>query len=240
MLKVFTHIGIDRIPDRYILPRWTQSAVPEENGGPEQQNQQGQQGRGDVLPTEARKQIKLASWSNTFSKIGRQASRSEALGGIVDRHLKAMQTEINQFNKTMRKKAAGQGRLRGDVGSGAGPSLTPAVAAGMPSSTQSSGPPPVARATSATHTMQQPTNGSEVPLPHNPAAPAAGLSRNLLILGNPPRSSTKGPRKQRYPSGLELQPKRSIICGFCGEEGHNISTCKKCLASSALQMGPGI
>jgi hypothetical protein len=91
-----------------------------------------------VLPAEAKRQIKVANWSNSFAKIARTASRFDPASSIVDRHLRAMQTEINQVNKTLRKKkSAGQGRLGSEIGSGFG-SRTTAV----PASTSMAAPAP--------------------------------------------------------------------------------------------------
>ena len=402
VLKVFTHIGIDRIPDRYILPRWTQSAVSLLSGGLGQK----QQSQGDVMPAESKKQIKVANWTNLFAKIARLASRSDPASSIVDRHLRAMQTEINQLNKTLKKKkAAGQGKLGGEICSGSranvsnapttrapggpprtqadgvapspkgpqvhhpfntpapspavpmaspprppqarqhvGPAVAPAPKRALSSRVPNSSParPPSKKIQASGHTSAhaftalqktglpitsparpppskqpyghlaaivstsrvafgmamstppRPTptvhasapavpnaahrrppkaqpqvvspaspagttirraaggrTGSQGPMQGQPAGAVPGYvdqevqglatspKRDRLILGNPPRSSTKGrltnnAQGHRYRSAFELQPKGKITCGFYGEEGHNITTCERPLAGSAL------
>ena len=43
---------------------------------------------------------------------------------------------------------------------------------------------------------------------------------------NPPKSSTKGRKKdKRFGSAIELRPKKTITCGTCGLQGHNGATC---------------
>jgi hypothetical protein len=46
-----------------------------------------------------------------------------------------------------------------------------------------------------------------------------------FVLLNPPRSNTKGHNKGRILAGIELQAKKTSLCGACGEPGHNIVTC---------------
>jgi hypothetical protein len=52
----------------------------------------------------------------------------------------------------------------------------------------------------------------------------ATSSEEQLVILNPPRSNTKGRKKGRIPSGIELQAKKTSLCSACGEPGHNIAT----------------
>jgi hypothetical protein len=52
ILKMFTHLGVDEIPDRYILKRWTQRAVS--GYMPPMQDEQP-----DVMPPESQKQVRM-------------------------------------------------------------------------------------------------------------------------------------------------------------------------------------
>jgi hypothetical protein len=50
------------------------------------------------------------------------------------------------------------------------------------------------------------------------------MQEEFVVL-NPPRSNTKGRKKGRIPSGIELQAKATTLCSVCGEPGHNAATC---------------
>jgi hypothetical protein len=56
-----------------------------------------------------------------------------------------------------------------------------------------------------------------------------------FVILNPPRSSTKGRKKSRIPSGIELQPKKMSLCGVCGQPGHNTATCTAALGNKDRQ-----
>ncbi|KAK1627825.1 hypothetical protein QYE76_002140 [Lolium multiflorum] len=61
------------------------------------------------------------------------------------------------------------------------------------------------------------------------ASDMVGASEEDMVILDPPRSNTKGRKKNRYPGGIELQAKRTILCTVCGLPGHNSATCENSL-----------
>ncbi|KAM0862552.1 hypothetical protein ACQ4PT_045200 [Festuca glaucescens] len=97
ILKMFTHLGVDEIPERYILKRWTQQAVLG-FAGPATAPQP------DVIPPESQKQLRHANLNMSFSKVAKLASASDAPTAILNRHIRAAATEISQLNKSRKKR----------------------------------------------------------------------------------------------------------------------------------------
>jgi hypothetical protein len=96
---MFTHLGVDEIPDRYILRRWTQRAVsgympPVQDEVP------------NVMPPESKKQVRHANMNMTFSKPARVASATDEATAIVNKHIRAAAIEISHLNKSRKKKPA--------------------------------------------------------------------------------------------------------------------------------------
>jgi hypothetical protein len=102
ILKMFTHLGVDEIRDRYILRRWTQKAVsgympPLQEELP------------DVMPPESQKQVRHANMNMMFSKLARVASATDEATTIVNKHIRAAATEISHLNKSKKKKKPATG-----------------------------------------------------------------------------------------------------------------------------------
>ncbi|KAK1661310.1 hypothetical protein QYE76_049469 [Lolium multiflorum] len=97
ILKIFTHLGVDEIPDRYILKRWTQGALS--GYVPAAVAEQP-----DVMPPESQVQLRHANLNMGFTKLARIASRTDAATAIVNKHLRAAATEISHLNKSLKKK----------------------------------------------------------------------------------------------------------------------------------------
>ncbi|KAM0840843.1 hypothetical protein ACQ4PT_059383 [Festuca glaucescens] len=99
ILKIFTHLGVDEIPERYILKRWMQGAV---SGyvAPTAPVQ------ADVMPPDSQQQLRHANLNMTFTKLARLASRTDASTAIVNKNLRAAATEISHLNKSRKKKQA--------------------------------------------------------------------------------------------------------------------------------------
>ncbi|XP_071683733.1 uncharacterized protein [Lolium perenne] len=97
ILKIFTHLGVDEIPDRYILKRWTQGALS--GYVPAAVAEQP-----DVMPPESQVQLRHANLNMGFTKLARIASRTDATTAIVNKHLRAAATEISHLNKSLKKK----------------------------------------------------------------------------------------------------------------------------------------
>ncbi|KAM0873216.1 hypothetical protein ACQ4PT_038249 [Festuca glaucescens] len=97
ILKIFTHLGVDEIPERYILKRWTQGALS--GYVPAAVAEQP-----DVMPPESQVQLRHANLNMGFTKLARIASRTDAATAIVNKHLRAAATEISHLNKSLKKK----------------------------------------------------------------------------------------------------------------------------------------
>jgi hypothetical protein len=168
ILKVFTHLGVDVIPSRYILARWTQNAIPA-GAAPAADSVP------DVMSPEALQMIRHANLCTDFAKVAKVACRSDEGAAICNAHIRAMRTEVGQMDKVLRKRKKKQ----------ANPTPSAATQASV-------------------------------------GEPGAGPSRVM----NPLKTSTKGRKKSKaLGSALELQPKRAVRCGVCGELGHNSATC---------------
>jgi hypothetical protein len=99
ILKMFTHPGVDEIPDRYILKSWTQRAVS--GYMPPMQDE-----LPDVMPPESQKQVHHANMNMMFSKLAHVASATDEATTIVNKHIRAAATEISHLNKSRKKKPA--------------------------------------------------------------------------------------------------------------------------------------
>jgi hypothetical protein len=97
VLKVFIHLGIDAIPERYIKRRWTQKAIKDVSvpTGLAQD---------DVMPELSRKKVRFANLSTSFLQMAKLGSESEQAEAIARRHIREMKTEFSQLNKVWRKK----------------------------------------------------------------------------------------------------------------------------------------
>ena len=96
ILKMFTHLGVDEIPERYILKRWTQAAVS--GSAPPATAPQT-----DVMPPESQKQLRHANLNMSFSKVVNLASASDTATAILNRHIRVAATEISHLNKSRKK-----------------------------------------------------------------------------------------------------------------------------------------
>jgi hypothetical protein len=94
---MLTHLGVDEIPDRYILKRWTQKAVSGYIPPAEEQQP-------DVMPAEAQKQVRHANMNMSFLKLARIASTSDEATAIVNKHICAAATKVSHMNKLRKKK----------------------------------------------------------------------------------------------------------------------------------------
>nr|XP_020188487.2 protein FAR1-RELATED SEQUENCE 5-like [Aegilops tauschii subsp. strangulata] len=75
ILKVFTHLGVDVIPKRYMLRRWTPTVVPSAPGTGYEQT--------DEMPPQSKKQIRERNMIYDFRKLAKFASGSDAAREIV-------------------------------------------------------------------------------------------------------------------------------------------------------------
>uniref|UniRef100_A0ACD5YMS0 Uncharacterized protein n=1 Tax=Avena sativa TaxID=4498 RepID=A0ACD5YMS0_AVESA len=97
ILKVFTHLGVDVIPKRYILKRWTPQAV---SGGHEAEVVE----QPDVMPPQLQQQVRHANLNMSFQKLARVSCTMDAATAIVNKHMRAAAAKITQMNKSRKKK----------------------------------------------------------------------------------------------------------------------------------------
>ncbi|CAM0884998.1 unnamed protein product [Alopecurus aequalis] len=114
VLKIFTHLGVDAISERYINRRWTQDALsfvvmP------------GVAGQKDVMPEESREHIRFANLSRDFVGIAKLGCKSDQAEAIAKRHIREMRTEFAQLNKVRRKKASKSNNQNAAPSSHSGP-----------------------------------------------------------------------------------------------------------------------
>ena len=96
ILKVYTHLGVDVIPERCMLLCWIPTAVPSAPGvGYEQP---------DEMPPQSKKQIRERNMIYDFQKLAKFASGSDPAQAIVYKHMRAARTEIGHLNKSKKKK----------------------------------------------------------------------------------------------------------------------------------------
>ncbi|KAM0898664.1 hypothetical protein ACQ4PT_021821 [Festuca glaucescens] len=288
VLKVFTHIGVDAIPERYILRRWTQDAletVVQKNVPPTD----------DVMPEESRQKLRFANLSTKLVNLAKQGSASDQHDAIARRHIREMTTEFAQLNKVKRKRKTTSTSTNSNshqqsanpnsnwtstlaptehqrTSSGPtriGPAPPPATStrqqaprsAPNANNSSASGHVPTTLATVDVPSLAQPApatsqHGPIAPLRSStmahsaPSTPTRQVhpskkkkptepdfsyvqhasdmvvpSEEAMVILDPPRSNTKGRKKNRYPAGIELQAKRIILCSVCGLPGHNSATC---------------
>ncbi|XP_051229777.1 protein FAR1-RELATED SEQUENCE 5-like [Lolium perenne] len=98
VLKVFTHIGIDRIPERYITRRWTQLAVESVTmpTGP---------ALDELMPEQSRQKLRYANLCTSFVQVAKLGSETEQAEAIARRHIREMKAEFVQLKKVRRKRA---------------------------------------------------------------------------------------------------------------------------------------
>ncbi|XP_020175523.2 protein FAR1-RELATED SEQUENCE 5-like [Aegilops tauschii subsp. strangulata] len=139
ILNCFTHLGVDVIPGRYILRRWTQQAITGAGSAVEADP--------DEMPPASKKQLRHTNLSMDFASIARVASGSDATTAILKKHMRATHTELNHFNKCKKKKA----KMHAHPGHGAPPTATSARM-----------PPPDSRATPSVDPTPVPSGSTPI------------------------------------------------------------------------------
>ncbi|KAM3331235.1 hypothetical protein ACQJBY_027325 [Aegilops geniculata] len=136
ILKVFTHVGVDVIPERYLLRQWTPTAVPSAPGTGYEQP--------DEMPPQSKKQIRERNMIYNFRKLAKFASGSDPTQAIVYKHMRAARTEIGHLNKSKKKKKPTAATGPSDDGNPRGPPPPPGSNQGAhhPGDVNPQGPPP--------------------------------------------------------------------------------------------------
>ncbi|XP_024314627.1 meiotically up-regulated protein C8C9.04-like [Brachypodium distachyon] len=167
ILKVFTHLGIDEIPGRYNMRRWTQNAIPREVARPDETQP-------DALPPESLKQIRMANLSVKYGELARISCCSDAANAIAEKYIRVTKTEITHLNLMRRKDAKRRRETAAREASAASASSAPATthAATPPApataprpATTSGGAPATTAPTPATTAASTVSGAATVPAP---------------------------------------------------------------------------
>ena len=223
VLKIFTHVGVDSIPQRYILRRRTPVAADAAGMGHAR-------GQNDVMPEESREHIRFANLSRDFVGVAKLGSKSDQAEAIARRHIREMHTEFAQLNKVnMKKSNTQQTSRRANQPSTSAPNArATTTTTGMPPPMQTTNASRIPSPFQATNAAQQRTDpearirtttvhttgsaptrarrsssglGPSTVHPTNDPVP---LGREQFVILNPPKSNTKGRKKGIYLAGIEL------------------------------------
>ncbi|CAL4902769.1 unnamed protein product [Urochloa decumbens] len=137
IMKILTRLGVKTIPERYVLRRWTQKAVEDsEKCAGNAHLQADLIARG--MPLNNKKTLWFSVLSTSFAELAAEGCLSNERYTIMQKHIKAMRSEIDEIKK--RKKASRQKKgntLLLDPATTDGAEITPAskvnAAAGMTS-----------------------------------------------------------------------------------------------------------
>ena len=102
ILKVMTRLGVKAIPQRYILKRWTQEAVPDNEGdAPNAHVQADFIARG--MPLNNKKTVWFTNLSTSFAKLAVEGCVSKEVYTIMDNHIKQIRIEVDEVKKRKKK-----------------------------------------------------------------------------------------------------------------------------------------
>jgi hypothetical protein len=100
VLKVLTDKGVKKIPDPYILQRWT----PQENATSVSALQVG--GQIATMPEKSKRAVRFANLAHIFAKISQQGSMSDEFCEIATTHGRAIEAEFAAIRKARKNKKA--------------------------------------------------------------------------------------------------------------------------------------
>ena len=102
ILKVMTRLGVKAIPQWYILKRWTQEAVPDNEGdAPNAHVQADFIARG--MPLNNKKTVWFTNLSTSFAKLAVEGCASKEVYTIMDNHIKQIRIEVDEVKKRKKK-----------------------------------------------------------------------------------------------------------------------------------------
>ncbi|KQK06905.1 protein FAR1-RELATED SEQUENCE 5 isoform X2 [Brachypodium distachyon] len=246
ILRVMQHEGVRVLPQHYILKRWTWNAdVALGPHGTQQLNTAQQE-----MPEDSRKLMRYATMNKGLSDIAKDACYGQDVTKIVERHMKAMRSELAALKKREEKDARAreamgmsrrQGLLPEGSTSGARPegsvsaaaqqgSTSEAAPVGSATGTATEGSAAGAREEGRGNTMEDATPSENVTQEVSAASNGVGIR-------DPPMTATKGrPRERRYKSPLDIEPKapkKRGRCKICRSAEHDARTCPQKMANRA-------
>ncbi|KAL6634114.1 hypothetical protein ACP70R_026785 [Stipagrostis hirtigluma subsp. patula] len=205
ILRVLDILGVRAIPDRYILPRWS--------------NEEEIDTEGEQVPNEPLERPKISELGkhavrytrvmNSFAKITRPCINSDEEYNIILKHVEAMQLELVAVRKRKEQAAtSGTETGAGDVGQST-------------SSTQQNHR--VKKSRKKVHKESTNINASA-------AGPTGDVTQQSEVVGvsvkDPPTTKKQGrPREKRYKSGVRMQAPKINPCSYCTSEEHGTKDC---------------
>ncbi|XP_024312602.1 protein FAR1-RELATED SEQUENCE 5 [Brachypodium distachyon] len=190
ILKVFTHLGIDEIPERYIMRRWTQNAVPRKVARPDETQP-------DALPPESLKQIRMANLSVKYGELARIGCCLDAANATAEKYIRVTKAEITHLNLTRRKDAKRRretaARKASTASASSSPATTQATTAPAPTTAPrpaatSGGAPATTTPTPATIAASTVSGAATVPAPATATSGCAPATASCC-----PATTTAGP-----------------------------------------------
>ena len=104
IMKILTRLGVKTIPQRYILKRWTQEAIPEnENADPNAHVPADFIARG--MPLNNKKTLWFTNLSTAFAGLVVEGCASKETYTIMDGHIKMMRAEIDEIKQRKKNNA---------------------------------------------------------------------------------------------------------------------------------------
>lgn len=210
------HLGVTKMPDAYILRRWT----PNAELNPSTVTPGAQRGE---MPDESRRKMKYAVYCNDLTSLAKVACQSDDGQRILSMHIKQLKTELNALKKRQQRTAA--------AAQSTGPSRTrgPSVSVRKTNAAQ---PNASARTTASRAVETVCPTGTTVVLVNNSMVPdtnadiAVSASSGTVVLHDPPMSNTKGRKKAKaFQNPLDIQVKAKRKCKVCGSVYHDARNC---------------
>ncbi|KAG2601134.1 hypothetical protein PVAP13_5KG545721, partial [Panicum virgatum] len=107
IMKIMTRLGVKTIPNHFILKRWTQELVPEnENGGVNANSHVQADFIARGMPLNNRKTMWFANLSTAFAGLAVEGSVSRGTYDLMDSHIKMIRSALDEIKK--RKKPSRQ------------------------------------------------------------------------------------------------------------------------------------
>jgi len=133
IMKIMTRLGVKTIPNHFILKRWTQESVPEnENGGVNANSHVQVNFIARGMPLNNRKTMWFANLPTAFAGLAVEGSVSRETYDLMDSHIKMIRSALDEIKK--RKRPSRQ-RVRANTQPTGGtimPSVTTKSAADIP------------------------------------------------------------------------------------------------------------
>ncbi|XP_062191257.1 protein FAR1-RELATED SEQUENCE 5-like [Phragmites australis] len=227
IMKILIRFGVKTLPERYILKRWTQQAIPIDTDISADANISVDIAASG-MSLQNKKTLRFSNLASALAKFAREGSNSDDAHSIVTKHIEMMQSELVDLKK---RKSKSKKKKTTVV-----PSNDFAVAnLSQPLSNAATTTSPPGHGTIATMSTPNPNVPAPTDFQDASYPDSSRLVRNLS------RSVTKGRKKsERLSNGKNVQPKRKNKCSICHSENHNAAKCPgkitKRISSKEMQL----